>query len=89
MDRYGPCVSIGIGISFSFVAGFTKRAPAAVQRLGIEWAHRLWCEPRRLWRRYLLRGPGFLPFVACAAMRDRCDRCGPYCRPFNRSNGRK
>lgn len=57
-------VSIGVGISFSFVAGHVRRAPRWLQRLGLEWAHRLCCEPRRLWRRYLIRGPAFLPLVA-------------------------
>ena len=50
---------VGIGISLSFLAGDQQRAPAAMQRLGLEWVHRLWHEPRRLFRRYLIHG---LPF---------------------------
>ena len=49
----------GVGVSLSFVAGEQKRAPALMQRLGLEWMHRLCREPRRLFRRYLLQG---LPF---------------------------
>ena len=52
---------LGIGISFSFVCGDVKRAPVWVQRLGLEWTHRLVQEPRRLARRYLVDG---LPFAA-------------------------
>ncbi len=52
---------IGIGISFSFVAGRVARAPRWMQRLGLEWLHRLAQEPRRLARRYLVDG---LPFAA-------------------------
>lgn len=52
---------IGIGISFSFVAGRVTRAPRWMQRLGLEWVHRLAQEPRRLARRYLVDG---LPFAA-------------------------
>jgi N-acetylglucosaminyldiphosphoundecaprenol N-acetyl-beta-D-mannosaminyltransferase len=48
---------IGVGISFSFVAGEVRRAPPWVRRVGLEWAHRLVQEPRRLWSRYLLHGP--------------------------------
>lgn len=48
---------IGVGISFSFVAGEVKRAPPWVRRVGLEWAHRLVQEPKRLWSRYLLHGP--------------------------------
>lgn len=51
---------IGVGISFSFVAGDVKRAPRWLQRLGLEWLHRLVQEPRRLGARYLWHGPPFL-----------------------------
>jgi N-acetylglucosaminyldiphosphoundecaprenol N-acetyl-beta-D-mannosaminyltransferase len=52
---------LGVGISFSFVAGDVQRAPRWLQRLGLEWLHRLVQEPRRLARRYLVDG---LPFAA-------------------------
>lgn len=52
---------IGVGISFSFVAGHVKRAPRWMQRYDLEWMHRLGQEPRRLARRYLVQG---LPFGA-------------------------
>ena len=52
---------VGVGISFSFVCGRVRRAPRWVQRLGLEWLHRLVQEPRRLMRRYLIDG---LPFAA-------------------------
>lgn len=50
---------IGVGISFSFVAGDVSRAPVWAQRLGLEWLHRLLQEPRRLVRRYLVQGVPF------------------------------
>ncbi len=46
-------VILGVGITFSFVAGTVRRAPRWLQRLGLEWFWRLSREPRRLWRRYL------------------------------------
>lgn len=52
---------LGIGISFSFMAGRVKRAPVWMQRAGVEWLHRLIQEPRRLGKRYLIHG---LPFAA-------------------------
>jgi N-acetylglucosaminyldiphosphoundecaprenol N-acetyl-beta-D-mannosaminyltransferase len=52
---------VGVGISFSFVAGQVQRAPRWMQRAGLEWLHRLAQEPRRLFRRYLVDG---LPFAA-------------------------
>ncbi len=51
---------LGVGISLSFIAGDVKRAPRWVQKLGLEWAHRLVQEPGRLAKRYLLHG---LPFA--------------------------
>jgi N-acetylglucosaminyldiphosphoundecaprenol N-acetyl-beta-D-mannosaminyltransferase len=44
---------IGCGAAVNFVAGDCDRAPAWMQRSGLEWAHRLGTEPRRLARRYL------------------------------------
>lgn len=52
---------LGIGISFSFVIGEVRRAPRWMQKIGLEWCHRLIQEPRRLFRRYLVDG---LPFAA-------------------------
>jgi len=51
---------MGIGGSFEFVAGFRKRAPLLVQKLGFEWFWRLCMEPRRLWKRYLVGNTIFL-----------------------------
>lgn len=50
---------IGVGNSFSFLAGNVKRAPMWMQRSGLEWTHRLMQEPRRLFRRYLIVGVPF------------------------------
>lgn len=45
-------VCIGVGGTFDFIAGNTKRAPIFIQKSGMEWAYRLCQEPKRLWRRY-------------------------------------
>lgn len=50
-------VALCIGAAINFLTGESRRAPALFQRLGLEWAHRLLSEPRRLWRRYLVEGP--------------------------------
>lgn len=52
---------IGVGAAFDFHAGCTPQAPGWMQRLGLEWFFRLSTEPKRLWRRYLLVTPRFLP----------------------------
>ncbi len=45
-------VAVGVGGSLDFVTGRSVRAPAWMQRLGLEWLHRLIREPWR-WRRML------------------------------------
>lgn len=50
-------VGLCIGASIDFLTGRARRAPHWVQRAGLEWAHRLLSEPRRLWKRYLVEGP--------------------------------
>jgi N-acetylglucosaminyldiphosphoundecaprenol N-acetyl-beta-D-mannosaminyltransferase len=49
----GVGVLLGVGVTFSFVAGTIRRAPPLLRKIGLEWAWRLLSEPRRLWRRYL------------------------------------
>lgn len=46
-------VMLGVGAGFDFHAGVVPRAPAFMQKVGLEWLYRLVREPRRLWRRYL------------------------------------
>lgn len=55
-------VMIGVGGTFDFITGNTKRAPEWMQRYGLEWLHRLLQEPRRLWRRYAVDMVGFGAF---------------------------
>jgi N-acetylglucosaminyldiphosphoundecaprenol N-acetyl-beta-D-mannosaminyltransferase len=63
-DSLRPCVLLAVGGSLDFVAGAIPRAPRWISRAGLEWMFRLSREPRRLWRRYLLRDPKFLMVVA-------------------------
>jgi N-acetylglucosaminyldiphosphoundecaprenol N-acetyl-beta-D-mannosaminyltransferase len=50
-------IALCVGASLDFLTGRQKRAPRLAQQLGLEWAHRLLSDPRRLWRRYLIEGP--------------------------------
>jgi N-acetylglucosaminyldiphosphoundecaprenol N-acetyl-beta-D-mannosaminyltransferase len=64
-------VMLGVGAAFDFLAGRKRQAPRLVQRLGLEWLHRLVHEPRRLWRRYLYRNPRFVVLFAAQLLRER------------------
>lgn len=63
---------LGVGISFSFISGEVRRAPAWMRLSGLEWLHRLVQEPRRLGKRYLIHGIPFgfylLGRAACAGL---------------------
>jgi len=65
---------VGVGISFSFVAGEVRRAPRWMQVTGLEWVHRLVQEPRRLFRRYLVEGLPFAARLFAHALRSRAGR---------------
>jgi alpha-1,3-mannosyltransferase len=56
-----PAVTMCVGALLEFAAGTVPRAPRWMRAARIEWVHRLICEPRRLWRRYLV---GNVAFVA-------------------------
>jgi N-acetylglucosaminyldiphosphoundecaprenol N-acetyl-beta-D-mannosaminyltransferase len=57
-------VMLGVGAAFDFHSGRVEQAPAWMQRSGLEWFFRLTREPGRLWRRYVLKTPRFLPLWA-------------------------
>lgn len=59
-ERSAAPLIMCVGAAFDFVAGRKRRAPAWMQRLGLEWLHRLASEPERLWKRYLVGNTMFL-----------------------------
>jgi N-acetylglucosaminyldiphosphoundecaprenol N-acetyl-beta-D-mannosaminyltransferase len=67
---------LGVGFSLSFVAGQTPRAPTWMARAGLEWAHRLAHDPRRLAGRYLVHGLPFAARLLAVSFRARLQRRG-------------
>ncbi len=53
-------VMVGVGAAFNIHAGAIMECPLWLQAVGLEWAFRLWKEPRRLWKRYLKHNPRFV-----------------------------
>jgi len=65
-------VALCVGASIDFLTGARVRAPLWLQKLNLEWAYRLFQEPRRLWRRYLVESPKvFRIFMAKRSARGR------------------
>tara|TARA_R110002167_G_scaffold161543_1_gene357759 strand:+ start:1151 stop:1924 length:774 start_codon:yes stop_codon:yes gene_type:complete len=50
------------GASLLFLCGTLKRAPQIIQRLHLEWLFRLASEPRRLFHRYVIKGPAIFGY---------------------------
>lgn len=50
-------LALCFGASLNFVTGVERRAPVWMRRIGSEWVYRLIQDPKRLARRYLIRGP--------------------------------
>lgn len=47
-------IFLAVGAAIDFEAGHKQRAPQWMSEVGIEWLHRLFSEPKRLWKRYLI-----------------------------------
>jgi N-acetylglucosaminyldiphosphoundecaprenol N-acetyl-beta-D-mannosaminyltransferase len=70
-DRLGVRSALGVGGLLDFYSGRIPRAPQWLRELGLEWAYRLYQEPGRMWRRYLVGNVVFLWRVARERRRER------------------
>jgi len=68
LPRLGPCVAIGVGGTFDYLAGVVPRAPRPMRAAGFEWLYRLVRQPSR-WRRQLA-----LPIFAYLVLRQCLSR---------------
>lgn len=90
LGTFAPFLTVpvlhGVGGSFDILAGYTKRAPSAWQRRGMEWAYRVLQEPHRLWWRYLWTNTAFLLLTAAELLRPvrAFDRIGMSQEPPSR-----
>ena len=55
-DGRATGIGLCIGSSLTVLTGNSQPAPDWMERSGLVWLYRLVKEPRRLWRRYLMRG---------------------------------
>lgn len=65
-----PAVMIGVGAAFEFYTGRIPQAPRWMQSAGLEWAYRLYREPKRLWRRYAWHNPRFVVLLALQLVKE-------------------
>jgi sulfate adenylyltransferase subunit 2 len=66
--RHGRTIGVpfvmGVGGAIDVLAGLTRRAPAAMQRTGLEWLFRFAQEPRRLGPRYATTNTRFVALLS-------------------------
>lgn len=60
---------MGVGGSFDVVSGLVKRAPRWMQQSGLEWLYRVYQEPRRMWKRYLVTNSKFIGLLIGARLK--------------------
>jgi len=63
LEHLNVKLAIGVGAAFDSEAGLLKRAPILMQQMGLEWFYRFLQEPRRMFRRYFIEAPIFVPLV--------------------------
>lgn len=63
LKRISAHWAIGIGGAFEVTAGLIPRAPRWMQKCGLEWFFRFLQEPKRMFRRYFVEAPRFIPLV--------------------------
>ena len=68
----GVAMAMGVGGTFDFISGRAVRAPRWIQRIGLEWLHRLYREPWR-WGR-MLALPRFAGAVLMEGISSRLGR---------------
>ena len=63
LDQVNVKLALGVGAAFDSEAGSLRRAPKLMQQMGLEWLFRFIQEPRRMFRRYFIEAPIFIPLV--------------------------
>jgi N-acetylglucosaminyldiphosphoundecaprenol N-acetyl-beta-D-mannosaminyltransferase len=81
IQRLACKIMIGVGAAFDIHTGHVKDAPNWVKGAGLQWAHRLCQEPRRLWKRYLVNNSTFLVAIGLQLAGLRCHTLPPSSPP--------
>lgn len=62
-DRLNPKVCIAVGAFLDYLSGSIPRAPVWMRRIHLEWFWRIFIDPKRLFKRYVIDGLGFVVYV--------------------------
>lgn len=64
LPRLDTVLMFGVGAAFDYHTGRINDSPQWVKDAGMQWAHRLVQDPRRLWKRYIISNTAFLVALA-------------------------
>lgn len=73
LEQLHTNVILPSGACIDYVAGAVPTPPRWMGRMGLEWFYRLFSEPKRLWKRYLLQ-PWFVIKLLIQEIWGNCDR---------------
>lgn len=75
LNRHGSFLGapfiMGVGGSVDVLAGHVSRAPEWMQAWGLEWFHRLYKEPRKMFLRYARTNTAYLLLLVKSVLRGR------------------
>lgn len=64
MSKLDAKLMVGVGAAFDIHTGRIKDAPYWMKLTGTQWMHRIYQDPKRLWKRYLVNNPKFVYKIA-------------------------
>ncbi len=71
-QKLNPKLCLGVGALLDYMSGQKLRAPKIFQMLYLEWLWRIFTDPKRMLRRYIVDGIGFIFYLAFMAFKFRC-----------------
>lgn len=72
-EKLPDAVYLAVGEGLRVLAGTKKRGGKVLQKAGLEWAVRLFSDPVRLWKRYLIWMPVFIFMVVMQKLRGKSE----------------
>jgi N-acetylglucosaminyldiphosphoundecaprenol N-acetyl-beta-D-mannosaminyltransferase len=82
LDELGVPACVQVGATLDFVAGRVRRAPRLIQKVGMEWAFRIYTDPARLGPRYARNALFLLGSLARGLTGDRAESAALAAGPF-------
>jgi len=55
-DKLNPKLCLGVGALLDYLSGNIRRAPLFMRRMHLEWLWRIFIEPKRMFKRYIIDG---------------------------------